>query len=195
MLFINHNMDSLSFYTAIEPGWLNGYIPSFALVGVQLVFMGVYREGGRRAVDVSWYSPRDKLAAAINTLLQVAMLLLSVFVPFKLATAWFYVGVGIYVVAVLGFVAAFYAYCRAPLGKAITGGIYKMSRNPQYACFTLGMVGVCVASASLWMALLLVPFAIATHLVVLGEERYCARAYGDGYAEYKRRVPRYFLFL
>ena len=36
-------------------GWLNAWIPSFALVLIQLLYMILYREGGKRAVDTSWY--------------------------------------------------------------------------------------------------------------------------------------------
>ena len=41
-------------------GWLNAWIPSFALVLIQLLYMILYREGGKRAVDTSWYTSKDK---------------------------------------------------------------------------------------------------------------------------------------
>ncbi len=34
---------------------------------------------------------------------------------------------------------------------------------------------------------------VYTHLIVLGEERYCEATYGDEYRTYKARTPRYFL--
>ena len=33
-------------------GWLNAWIPSFALVLIQLLYMILYREGGKRAVHL-----------------------------------------------------------------------------------------------------------------------------------------------
>ena len=38
-----------------------------------------------------------------------------------------------------------------------------------------------------------IPFMVYTHLIVLGEERYCEATYGDEYRTYKARTPRYFL--
>ena len=100
----------------------------------------------------------------------------------------------IYVAAFAGFIKAFYDYAAAPADKAAQGGIYRLSRNPMYFFYFLGMAGVCIASASLWLLIAIVPFAIYNHLVVLGEERYCEQAYGREYLEYKRKTPRYFLF-
>ena len=34
---------------------------------------------------------------------------------------------------------------------------------------------------------------ISTHFLILGEERYCKKKYGDSYIEYMKKVPRYFL--
>ena len=116
------------------------------------------------------------------------------FVPLKTGSAWFWIGAVIYVAAFAGFIKAFYDYAAAPADKAAQGGIYRLSRNPMYFFYFLGMAGVCVASASLWLLIAMVPFAIYNHLVVLGEERYCEQAYGREYLEYKRKTPRYFLF-
>ena len=60
----------------------------------------------------------------------------------------------------------------------------------QFVC----MAGVIIASASLWLLLMMVPYCWAMHGVILGEEKYCERTYGDAFRDYKKRVPRYFLF-
>ena len=58
------------------------------------------------------------------------------------------------------------------------------------------MAGVCIASASLWLLIVIVPFAIYNHLVVLGEERYCEQAYRQEYLKYKRQDAEiFFVFL
>ena len=55
------------------------------------------------------------------------------------------------------------------------------------------MLGVCIATASLWLLLVTIASIVATHLVILGEERYCLATYGQEYEEYKARTPRYLL--
>ena len=55
-------------------GWLNAWIPSFALVLIQLLYMILYREGGKRAVDTSWYTSKDKRYATLSFVFQGTLL-------------------------------------------------------------------------------------------------------------------------
>ncbi|OAM26255.1 hypothetical protein A7P98_04870 [Eikenella sp. NML080894] len=184
----------ISFFTTLEPSLVGAWIPSFAMVLIQFVYMFIYKEVGRRATDTSWYGAEDRRNAIISTLLQVVLLILSVFVPLKAGTVWFWIGSVIYVAAFAGFIKAFYDYAAASVDKAAQGGIYRLSRNPMYLFFFLGMAGVCIASVSLWLLIVLVPFVLYNHLLVLSEERYCEQIYGQEYLEYKHKTPRYFLF-
>lgn len=181
-----------TFFTALQAGWLNAWIPSFGIVLVQFVHMGIFREGGKRATDTSWYTTKDKIYASLSTLFQLALLILSIFTPLKSGTWWFGMGSVIYTLSLLALIAAFHSYASVPKGKTINVGIYRLSRNPMYFFFTTGMIGVGIASASLWMMILIIPFAYAIHGVILGEERYCERTYGIEYRRYKEMTPRYF---
>ena len=67
-------------------GWLNAWIPSFALVLIQLLYMILYREGGKRAVDTSWYTSKDKRYATLSFVFQGTLLLVSLFVPLRIGT-------------------------------------------------------------------------------------------------------------
>ena len=160
----------LSFFTTFEIGWLNGWVPSFAMLLVQIIFMMLFPQGGKRAVDTSWYTPRDRRYALLSSMAQAAVLIVSIFAPFKFGTAWFTVGTIVYL-------------------------IYRYSRNPMYFFFMLGMLGVCIATASLWLLIVMLPFAVFTHGIILGEERYCEATYGESYRKYKACTPRYFLIV
>ena len=186
-------MLDLSFFTTLKLGWLNAWIPAFGMVLIQLVYMAIFRKVGKRAVDTSWYTPRDKFWAMVSTFLQIVLLVLSIFVPFKLGTAWFLIGSTIFALSFAAFIWSFHSYGIDPAGKTIKSGIYRWSRNPMYFFFFAGMFGTCIASASLWLLIVIVPFVIATHFTILGEERYCAETYGKEYLEYKAKTPRYLL--
>jgi protein-S-isoprenylcysteine O-methyltransferase Ste14 len=71
-------------------------------------------------------------------------------------------------------------------------GIYRRTRNPMYQAFGLFVLGFAFAFGSDWMFLLL-PFAVVVmhYGVVRREERYLAARFGDTYADYCARVPRY----
>ena len=98
----------ISFFTTLEPALVGAWIPSFAMVLIQFAYMFIYKEVGKRATDTSWYTLADKRNAIISSLLQVALLILSVFVPLKTGSAWFWIGAVIYVAAFAGFIKAFY---------------------------------------------------------------------------------------
>ena len=185
-------METLHFFTTLKFSWLNSWIPTVFLLIIQFIFMGIYKEGGKRAVDTSWYDKKAKNYAVFNTVMQFVVIILGFFVPFKCCTFWFWIGMVIYLIAFVCFIWSFYSYGTADIGKVITKGIYKHSRNPMYATFNLGMIGVCVATASLWLLIATLVFAWATHLVVLCEEKYCEKTYGESYLKYKQSVARYF---
>ena len=188
-------------------GWLNAWIPSFALVLIQLLYMILYREGGKRAVDTSWYTSKDKRYATLSFVFQGTLLLVSLFVPLRIGTLLFTVGCVLFAFALVGFMAAFHAYASTPKGetvvrgvcpppqkeKFVVGGFTRLSRNPMYFFYEVGALAVCIASASLWLLLATIPLILVTHGVILGEERYCMTTYGEDYARYKARTPRYFL--
>ncbi len=71
-------------------------------------------------------------------------------------------------------------------------GIFGHLRNPMYVGMALVVLGIVVAFALEWTFLLLIIGALVMHYgVVLREERYLERKFGDDYRAYKKSVPRY----
>lgn len=184
----------MSFFTTLKLSLFGAWIPVLLLMIILMVMMSIVKEGGKRAVDTSWYTKKEKACANWTFILQGAMILLGIFLPLKTGTFWFTVGLVIYIIGALMMVWAFLSYGKAPLDKTVTGGIYRISRNPMYTFYSICIIGTIIASASLWLLILFIPFVLATHRVILGEERYCAETYGEPYMKYKKSTPRYLLF-
>jgi protein-S-isoprenylcysteine O-methyltransferase Ste14 len=73
-----------------------------------------------------------------------------------------------------------------------TEGIFRWTRNPMYVGGTFLMIGIALIFALDWLLLLLVPSVLILHFgVVMREERYLERKFGDEYRRYKASVPRY----
>jgi len=71
-------------------------------------------------------------------------------------------------------------------------GVYARLRNPMYVGMGLALLGVVLAFALEWTFLVAIPGALLIHYgVVLREERYLERKFGEDYRAYKRSVPRY----
>jgi len=106
-------------------------------------------------------------------------------------------------IIVAGFVLAFLAIRRfrlaatsvvpgQPSTELVTAGPYRVTRNPIYVGFVLVYFGVGIILTSIWILLLLVPvLVILQRYVVLPEEEYLERKFGDAYRDYAERVPRW----
>ncbi len=73
-----------------------------------------------------------------------------------------------------------------------TGGIYRFSRNPMYASFIFMNTATFLIIPSLLVLGVLIYGMVVHHFIVLGEEAYLEREFGNSYLEYQKRVPRYF---
>jgi len=78
--------------------------------------------------------------------------------------------------------------------KLITGGLYRMSRNPLYFGGNLGYWGIFLLIPSWSYVIALVIMLTNNHFRILQEERHLLKIYKDEYQEYKERVGRYFIW-
>jgi protein-S-isoprenylcysteine O-methyltransferase Ste14 len=79
-----------------------------------------------------------------------------------------------------------------PATTIVTAGPFRYSRNPLYVALTLLYVGLTTAVNTWWGMVLLVPLLATMHFgVVLREERYLDRKFGDSYRAYRSSVRRY----
>jgi protein-S-isoprenylcysteine O-methyltransferase Ste14 len=73
-----------------------------------------------------------------------------------------------------------------------TGGPYARTQNPLYLGSLLLALGVVVASASLWVGLLVGGYILAFYPAVMREEAaFLAAAFPEAHAEWVRSVPRF----
>lgn len=68
---------------------------------------------------------------------------------------------------------------------------YSFSRNPMYVASTLVYVGIALVIGAAWPLLLLPAVLLATHVVVVREERSLEGRFGSAYRSYKTAVRRY----
>jgi protein-S-isoprenylcysteine O-methyltransferase Ste14 len=115
----------------------------------------------------------------------------SVFLPLKLGTVWFYVGLAIWLLALLTNLIGGINFSTTPLNEPVTKGLYRVSRNPAYLCKFLSDVGIGVACASWVFLLLAMTYIILANILAVSEERFCLEQYGDTYRKYMDVTPRW----
>ena len=120
------------------------------------------------------------------------------FLPADLPAGW--LGAMVFVLAVALVAWAIVTMTRAgsnvptslPTTTIVNTGPYRFTRNPIYLGMVLGLIGLAIALNSLWLLLMLVPFALVIRYgVVTREEVYLERKFGDVYRGYRSRVRRW----
>jgi protein-S-isoprenylcysteine O-methyltransferase Ste14 len=116
----------------------------------------------------------------------------SIFLPFKLGTLWFYIGLPIALVGTVLYTIVWISLAtRPPGGKPATRGLYRFSRHPMYISGFIMSIGMGIACASWLYLLLYIISMILTIIFVHYEERLLLDIYGDSYRDYIDRTPRW----
>ena len=176
----------MSFIPAFEIGILNGWIFTIFFVFHQIIMRPIMHRHNRK-MD----SNIEKAAYYINVPTMFVLSLYSVFLPLKLGTACFYVGLFIYLMGTMVMITALVNFYSAPAKEPVTNGIYHYSRHPMYLAFILWFVGVGIATASWIIILVSIILVVPINIGINSEERYCLKKYGDIYQEYLNTVPRW----
>jgi protein-S-isoprenylcysteine O-methyltransferase Ste14 len=189
----------VSLFPAFELGLWNAWILIVLHQGgtsilLQLMYRGVWKDVWNvwKKASTDW-SPNKTVKTLQYSVYFVyfAAFGYSVFLPLKLDTVWFYVGLFIYLLGVIIDFMAGVGWATNPLDKPITRGVYCISRHPMDFGNFVVIVGAGVACAS-WVFLLLGVVLIAlNNFLVVSEERFCLENFGDAYREYLNRTPRW----
>jgi len=191
----------MSLIPEFELGLWNAWIfmGSFVLVTavlMTLIYRFVWKDEWKKAMGRLYTDvPRNKTERRLQYIVypvMLALIIYSVFLPLKLDTVWFYVGLLTYLLGVIFYVMAGVSFATAPLDKPVTKGVYRVSRNPLDFFGFLIFLGMGIACASwLFLLLLVMIWIIVLNRGAIAEERFCLEKYGDAYREYMNRTPRW----
>jgi protein-S-isoprenylcysteine O-methyltransferase Ste14 len=79
-----------------------------------------------------------------------------------------------------------------PVATLLTGGAYRLSRNPMYTGLAIAYLGLALLLGSWWPLALWPLVIVATRqLVIRPEEQYLTRRFGKTYTDYQSRVRRW----
>ena len=133
------------------------------------------------------------LVATASKIVYLPAIIYSVFLPLKLGAIWFYVGLPVTLVGLLGNILIMVDWAVTPAGEPVTRGMYRYSRHPIYVTGTLMLLGISIITASWVFLLFTIIFGVGvTRLYVIKiEEAQCLGHYGAAYREYMNRTPRW----
>jgi len=185
----------MEIFPAFEIGWLNGWIFMlifFLIFGI--VIKTCPKEVITRLYDNKGWTKKQYIFTKLAKLCALIHLILVIFTPLNIGSIEFIIGISVFLIGTIGFVIAVTNFKKAPLDKPITSGLYKISRNPQIMTLFLVSSGTSLMIGS-WIAIIIIIVsAVFLHFRILGEEKRLTEQYGDSFLEYKKKVPRYFIF-
>ena len=184
----------MSLIPEFELGLWNAWIFMLSFLLLFVIFGVLGRLGGQKVSSRPGTPPQNDMERKLDRialLLFVASIIYSFFLPLKLGTAWFFLGLFVFLFGMIFAFTAGINLVSTPPDKPATRGLYRISRNPIYLGTFLMFIGIGIACAS-WLILLLIAISIILQNILIdAEERWCLEKYGDAYREYMNRTPRW----
>ncbi|MDH5451443.1 MAG: isoprenylcysteine carboxylmethyltransferase family protein [Candidatus Bathyarchaeota archaeon] len=181
----------MSLIPEFELGLWNAWIFILLVFIIPHLFLNKYWKARGWDEEARSYSKKEKKLGNILTVIFVASVIYGVFLPLKLCTTWFYVGLSIYLLGMIFLIMATLNFATTPLDKPVTKGAYHISRHPLSFAGFMTLTGMGIACISWIFLLLAVVFIILMNTLVIPEERWCLEKYGNAYREYMDRTPKW----
>jgi len=180
---------------AFEIGVWNTWIfmVPFLLVNLLFFLLMIKKGAPGGPARVPCKSKTTLLVASSSKIIYLPAIIYSVFLPLKLGTIWFYVGLPITLVGLVGSILVFVNWLTTPAGEPVTRGLYRYSRHPIYVTGVFMLLGVSIISASWVFLLFTIIFGVGTTrpYFIKIEEAQCLGHYGAAYKKYMARTPRW----
>lgn len=180
----------MSLIPEFELGLWNAWIFIIPIFIIPHLIINKYKARGS-AEEERFYTKKEKKFTSILMVTIFASVIYSVFLPLKLGTAWFYVGLCIYLLGMIFLTMATLNFATTPLDKPVTKGVYRISRHPMDFGGFLIYISTGIACTSWIFLLLAIVFIILMNTLVIPEERWCLEKYGNAYQEYMDRTPKW----
>jgi len=131
------------------------------------------------------------LFANSSKLILIPAIIYSIFLPMKLETAWFYIGLSITFIGLITYTIVLINWATTPVDYQVSKGLYRFSRHPMYVTMFIYLLGLSIVTASWILLLVTLIFIIGCVLFANIEEENCLNKYGNSYREYMNKTPQW----
>ncbi len=167
----------------------------FLVIPLFLIRYGLLGLVNREALPrAALYAPmvgKEKVAFVLYQITTVLMILYLLLLKVQTYSNWFYLGITIYLLGAIFYSISIIHFAHPKTTGLNEKGLYRISRHPMYVSFFLYFLGCVFLTQSWVLAALLLVYQLSAHLIVLSEERWCMKQFGDEYRKYRNRVRRY----
>ncbi|WP_283606985.1 methyltransferase family protein [Faecalispora anaeroviscerum] len=171
---------------------MNGFLTVIPLILIRFGLLSMLnKEALTRA---AFFAPLIGKEKAAYWFYQISNVLFFVYLCFLKITTdpnWLYTGLVIYGLGVLLCLGSVSNFARPAENGINVKGLYRVSRNPMYVAYFIYFLGCVLLTRSLILLALLIVFQLSAHWIILSEERWCKKEFGEEYISYMKKVRRY----
>ncbi len=171
---------------------MNALLTAVPLLLIRFGLLSIINKGAlKRAAYFAPLIGKEKIAYWFYQISNITIFVYLGFIKITADPFWLYTGLVIYGLGILLCIQSVVDFAKPKESGINTAGLYHFSRNPMYIAYFIYFLGCALLTQSLILLVLLLAFQIATHWIILSEERWCIKKFGEEYIQYMHKVRRY----
>lgn len=171
---------------------MNAFLTVIPLILIRFGLLRILdKEALKRAAFFAPLIGKEKVAFWFYQISNILLFVYLCFLKIKTDSYWFYMGLVIYGLGVLLCLVSVLNYAKPEKDGINRKGLYQVSRNPMYVAYFIYFLGCLLLAQSLVLLAILLIFQISSHWIILSEERWCLKKFGQEYIDYMNKVRRY----
>lgn len=171
---------------------MNGFLLLIPFILIRFGLLSILnKEGVKRAALFAPLIGKEKAAYWFYQISNILIFVYLFFLKITTDSYWFYAGLTTYGLGVLLCLAAVLNFAKPAENGINLKGLCRFSRNPMYVAYSIYFLGCVLLTQSLILLAILSVFQISAHWIILSEERWCIKKFGEEYVSYMNKVRRY----
>ena len=171
---------------------MNAFLLVIPLILIRFVLLSILDKKALKRAAL--FAPLIRKEKTAYWFYEISNILLFIYLCFLKITGdpyWLYAGLMIYGLGVLLCIVSVSNFAKPAENGINLNGIYLVSRNPMYVAYFIYFLGCVLLTQSFILLAILLVFQISAHWIILSEERWCVKKFGEEYINYMNKVRRY----
>ena len=171
---------------------MNGFILVIPVILIRYLLLHIFESKSlKRAAFIPKIPGKQRIAYWVYEISTLLLIFFPCFLKVKTESSLFYIGLILYGVGIILCIWSTSNFAKPMKSGINLRGLYKYSRNPMYIAYFIYFLGCVLLTYSLSLLLILITFQVATHWIIIAEEKWCQDRFGNEYIEYMKKVRRY----
>ncbi len=171
---------------------MNAFLTVIPLIVIRFGLLSILdKEALKRAAFFAPLIGKEKAAYWFYQISNIVIFVYLCFLKITIDPYWLYTGLVIYGLGALFCLMSVSNFAKPAENGINLKGCYRFSRNPMYVAYFIYFLGCVLLTQSLILLAILSVFQISAHWIILSEERWCVKKFGEEYINYMNKVRRY----